>query len=229
MLLTLEQVTKTFTEPGGSGSLRVLDEISLTLEEGESLAITGPSGSGKSTFLNLIAALDQPDTGTILFRGQNPHQFDEAEAADYRNREIGMVFQQHHLLPQCTALENVLIPKLANGEATREDIEQARELLEAVGMTDRADHRPAELSGGQRQRVALARALVNRPALLLADEPTGSLDQTHAKALVQLLQELNLKTGCALIVVTHDTSIAAKMKRHYQLTNGKLVPHGRSA
>ena len=204
----------------------VLNDISLDLTRGESLAIVGPSGSGKSTLLQIIGTLDQPTSGSVSLNGQDLSVLDDQQLADVRNRQIGFVFQSHYLLPQCTVLENVLVPTLATDEASVRNgaSERAERLLKRVGLGERMSHRPGELSGGERQRVAVVRALINQPPLLLADEPTGSLDQTSARDLGQLLLELNREEGVSLIVVTHARELAQRMTRVLELKEGHLVP-----
>jgi lipoprotein-releasing system ATP-binding protein len=194
----------------------------LQLQPGGNLAIIGPSGSGKSTLLNIIGTLEQPSRGRVVLDGQDPAALDEPHLAAFRNRQIGFVFQDHHLLPQCSALENVLLPTVAAGPTRPESIDRARMLLERVGLSGRWEHRPAELSGGERQRVALARALVNRPTLLLADEPTGNLDHTSADAVAELLLELQQQEQMALVVVTHSLRLAQRMARQCTLDEGRL-------
>jgi ABC-type lipoprotein export system ATPase subunit len=205
----------------------VLDGIDLEIRAGESLAIVGPSGSGKSTLLNIIGALMPASSGQVLFDGSDLSRAGADELADLRNNEIGYVFQSHHLLPQCTALENVLIPTLAgrDKEKRRGKIDRARSLLSAVGLGDRASHRPAHLSGGECQRVAVVRALINEPRLLLADEPTGSLDARAADQLGELLCSLNERESVALVTVTHSERLAGLMQRVYELREGKLAPY----
>lgn len=205
--------------------LVVLQNVSLELAPGEALAIMGPSGSGKSTLLHLLGTLESPTAGTISIHGKNPFEFPEAELAVFRNREIGLVFQDHHLLPQCSALENVLIPTLGPGPRTKnaESPEaRAMSLLERVGLAKRRDYRPAELSGGERQRVALARSLVNRPRLILADEPTGNLDRVNAEAVADLLLELHQEEETILVVVTHSLSLANRFPRRAEMLDGSL-------
>ena len=202
----------------------VLDGIDLKIEVGESIAVVGPSGCGKSTLLNIIGALLPPSSGEVLFDGESLAGMTPDSLAGLRNREIGYVFQQHHLLPQCTALENVLIPTLVQGDRGQREKAQARarSLLETVGLADRVDHRPAHLSGGECQRVAVVRALINRPRLLLADEPTGSLDAAAADHLGELLCGLNSRESVALVTVTHSQQLAARMQRVYELASGEL-------
>jgi ABC-type lipoprotein export system ATPase subunit len=198
------------------------------VRSGDSLAIVGPSGSGKSTLLNIIGALDRPSSGKVLLDGKDITQLNDNQLAEIRNQEIGFIFQLHHLLPQCTTLENVLIPTIVNkNHSNKGEIEKyAKVLLERVGLAERISYRPGQLSGGERQRVAVVRALINRPKLLLADEPTGSLDHANSISLIQLLIDLNLSDGITLIVVTHSQEIASKMSRIYQLTDGKLIEKG---
>ena len=187
------------------------------------MAILGPSGSGKSTLLHILGTLDRPTSGRVLLDGTDTARLTEPELADFRNRKIGFVFQDHHLLPQCSVLENVLLPAIATGTAGPEAIARARMLIDRVGLTARSDHRPAELSGGERQRTALARALVNRPGLLLADEPTGNLDRSTARVIADLLVELERGEETMLVVVTHSLELAARFGRRLQLDAGRLV------
>jgi lipoprotein-releasing system ATP-binding protein len=220
----VENITKEY--PGRGRPLMVLGGCSLVLERGENLAIVGPSGSGKSTLLNIIGTLDRPTAGSVALDGRNPLALDDGELALFRNRQIGFVFQDHHLLPQCTVLENVLIPTLATGPAQADDIQRAHRLLERVGLADRLDHVPAELSGGERQRVALARALIRQPLLVLADEPTGNLDRSTAAAVAELLLELQRQEQTILIVVTHSDDLAGRLQRQVELDGGRLVERG---
>ena len=225
-LLKLTNVCKCFDSPEGAKPLTILEGISLEVRSGESLAIIGPSGSGKSTLLHIIGTLDRATSGNIVLANRDLNRLNELELADVRNRQIGFVFQFHYLLPQCTVLENVLIPTLAHPRAAQssESPEQrATRLLRRVGLVERLNHRPGQLSGGERQRVAVVRALINQPELLLADEPTGALDQTSAKHLAQLLIELNREEGVALIVVTHARDLAGRMGRVLELKSGHLV------
>lgn len=222
-MLELKQVKKTY--PTSAGPLEVLRGIDLRLEKGQSASIVGPSGCGKSTLLNLIGGLDKPDSGVILLEDRNLAELDEPALADVRNRRIGFVFQQHHLLPQCTVLENVLLPSLAGGRI-REDAfslrQRALHLLEQVGLADRANELPGRLSGGQRQRAAVARALLLRPVLVLADEPTGSLDEQTALSVMNLLEEVHRSHGVTMIVVTHSAVLASRMQRKFILSGGLL-------
>lgn len=223
MILQLEQVSKRYDGPDGGQSVSVLSETDLALQAGDSLAIVGPSGSGKSTLLNIIGTLDQPSAGRVVLDGQEVSRLGERELAQVRNQQIGFIFQLHHLLPQCTILENVLIPTLA-ARAADDAGERARRLLERVGLKDRAAHRPGQLSGGERQRAAVVRALINQPKLLLADEPTGSLDRASADNLAGLLVDLNREEGVTLIMVTHSQELAKRMGRVLELREGKLKP-----
>ncbi len=224
-LLKLIGVSKAYESLADGGSVDVLKGITLEIAAGESVAIVGPSGSGKSTFLNIIGTLDQPSAGSVLLEGEDLAGLDEERLAEIRNREIGWIFQSHHLLPQCTVIENVLVPTLAckDAELNKDAEARARRLLERVGLKDRVAHRPGQLSGGERQRVAVVRALINRPKLLLADEPTGALDRVSADNLGQLLVELNKEEGVTLIMVTHAPDLAARMGRSLELRDGNLV------
>jgi lipoprotein-releasing system ATP-binding protein len=226
LLLKLVDVTRNYEAPGSAGCLAVLRDVSLVVYRGESVAIIGPSGSGKSTLLQIIGTLDRPSSGEITFEGKELSRLDEAGLATVRNRQLGFVFQAHFLLPQCTVLENVLVPTLACGDSkSREGASpRAERLLRRVGLWERKGHRPGELSGGERQRVAVVRALINQPQLLLADEPTGSLDHGSAQQLGQLLLELNREEGITLIVVTHAQELAQLMGRRLELKDGRLVP-----
>jgi len=214
MLLELFHVAKNY------GTVKVLKEVNLQLAAGEPIAIIGPSGSGKSTLLNIMGALDVPTSGTISLDGRDLSRLTEKELAGIRNRQIGFIFQLHHLLPQCTVLENVLIPTLASPNTDRQ--ERAERLLDRVGLKHRLTHRPGQLSGGECQRVAVVRALINQPKLLLADEPTGSLDHAAATNLGQLLSELNKEEGVALVLVTHSLELARSLPRVLELRDGVL-------
>ena len=218
--LQVEHIAKQYltrTEP-----LVVLRDVSLVLEQGENVAIVGPSGSGKSTLLSILGTLEPPSSGRVLLDGQDPAVLTEPALAEFRRRQIGFVFQDHHLLPQCSVLENVLTPMVAAGPIRSESIDRARMLLDRVGLGERLDHRPAELSGGERQRAALARALIHSPRLVLADEPTGNLDRTNADRIGHLLLELQQQEQTMLIVVTHSQRLAATMSRQFELDDGLL-------
>ena len=219
MSLTLQKLCKTY--PTRGGELSVLRDVNLALGAGEALAIIGPSGSGKSTLLYLLGTLERATSGTYKLGDQEPFRLSDAALARFRNRSIGFVFQDHHLLPQCSVLENVLIPTLAGASENLEG--RARQLLERVGLTDRLDHRPAELSGGERQRVAVARALIHKPLLLLADEPTGNLDRKTAQTVGQLLIEMHQQEKTTLIVVTHSPELAKMLPKQMEMLDGALV------
>ena len=225
ILLRLSNVTQRYDSGASSGPVNVLKGVSLEVMRGESLAIIGPSGSGKSTLLNIIGTLDRSSTGEVMLAGQDLSKLNDAQLATVRNHQIGFVFQAHYLLPQCTVLENVLVPTLADTDGIlREGApDRAERLLKRVGLGERMGHRPGQLSGGERQRVAVVRALINQPQLLLADEPTGALDRASAEQLAQLLLELNREEGVTLIVVTHALDLAHKMGRVMELKDGILI------
>ncbi len=208
--------------PTPEGELTVLAGVDLELRASESVAITGPSGSGKSTFLNILGTLERPSAGSVRIGGDDPFALGAAELAAFRGRRVGMIFQEHHLLPQLTALENVLLPTLA-GSPPPGSGERATALLERVGLARRASHRPSELSGGERQRVAIARAMLHRPALVLADEPTGNLDRATAGVVAELLLALQREEGAALVVVTHSPELAARFQRRCEMEGGALI------
>jgi ABC-type lipoprotein export system ATPase subunit len=224
MLLELRNVTKTYRAPDGGDSVDVLRGVDLQIAAGETVAIVGPSGSGKSTVLNIVGALDRADAGEVIVDGRDVEKLGDEELAGYRSATVGFIFQLHHLLPQCTILENVLVPTLASPKRDAAALRQrAESLLESVGLKHRLHHRPGELSGGERQRVAVARALINQPKLLLADEPTGALDRTNAARLADVLVDLNKAQGVTLIMVTHALDLAQRMGRSFELLDGKLV------
>lgn len=218
--LSVRNLSKSF--PSASGTVEVLRNISLELEKGQSLAITGPSGSGKSTLLHCIGTLTPPSNGSITLEGVNPFRLSEPELARFRNRVVGFVFQDHHLLPQYSVLENVLMPALAFPGQDRDKEGRARRLVEKVGLGHRVDHRPDALSGGERQRVAVARGLMNQPSLLLCDEPTGNLDRTTANGIAELLFELHRDEGNILVVVTHSEELADRFQKRSVLREGRL-------
>ena len=224
-LLRLEHVTKSFVAAEGATPVAVLRDLNFEIAAGESIAITGPSGSGKSTLLNIIGTLDQPTSGSVRLDGKDLSRLGEQELAAIRNRQIGFIFQSHHLLPQCSVLENVLVPTIADKRSPTAGgaAERAEKLLKRVGLDGRLHHRPGQLSGGERQRVAVVRALINQPRLLLADEPTGALDRNSAQALAQLLVELNREEKVTLIVVTHAPDLARQMGRTVELCDGQIV------
>jgi len=243
-LLELKEVTKRYAASGDIPGVNVLAGISLTVTAGETLAIVGPSGSGKSTLLQIIGTLDHATSGEVLLNGKNLATLDEKRLAEVRNQQLGFVFQAHYLLPQCTVIENVLVPTLAEPGRARHSVRaasqhtadgahgvtrptespavRAERLLKRAGLGERLNHRPGQLSGGERQRVAVVRSLINQPQLLLADEPTGALDHASATALGQLLVELNKEEGVTLILVTHAMDLARRMGRVLELQDGKL-------
>jgi lipoprotein-releasing system ATP-binding protein len=222
VLLEVIDVYKGFTK--GNTWLDVLKGVTLEISGGEMLAIVGPSGSGKSTLLHLIGALERPDRGMIRFHGRDVFRFSEQEQAGFRNRHVGFVFQFHRLLPELTALENVMLPGLMARRLRREVLGEATALLTTMGLAERMEHRPGELSGGEQQRVAIARALVNHPDLVLADEPTGNLDRQSGEAIQGLLRSLNQERQQTFIVVTHNEGFAKALDRTVRLIDGELVP-----
>ena len=217
----VENLRKEYQTPGEP--LVVLDGVDLELQRSHSLAVMGPSGSGKSTLLHIIGTLDTPTSGKVALENQDPFAMSEPELARFRNRKIGFVFQDHQLLPQCTALENILIPALAEGRPGPETVERAEGLLDRMGLAQRAGHRPSDLSGGERQRVAIARALLNAPSILLCDEPTGNLDEATGAAIGDCFQELLERESVALVVVTHNPAFAKRFDRTLRLHKGKLA------
>jgi lipoprotein-releasing system ATP-binding protein len=221
-MLEVDRISKSFPVP--AGELRVLDEVSFRLAPGGRMAIMGPSGSGKSTLLSILGALETPTDGAVRLDGVDPAGLTADGRAAFRNRRIGFVFQDHHLLSGCTAIDNVVLPALASGGVGRDIEVRARRLLERVGLGDRQGSLPAQLSGGERQRVAVARALVLSPRLILADEPTGQLDAAAAAAVTELLVELAAEAGGMLVVVTHAEAVAARIGGIHQLVAGRLVP-----
>jgi lipoprotein-releasing system ATP-binding protein len=220
-LIETQKLTKSFVN--GEKHVDVLREIDLTFRQGETVAIVGASGAGKTTLLHLLGTLDRPTSGKVLFDGQDVFTLKEKELALFRNRRIGFVFQAHHLLPEFTALENVMIPCLIQGMTRKEALARAEAILDHVDLKPRVLHKPGELSGGEQQRVALARALVMEPQILLADEPTGNLDTRTGEAVFALLMELNREKGIALVVVTHNLSLAGRMPRQIRMVDGKAV------
>lgn len=215
-------ITKEYPTP--TQPLKILSGVNVQLDRGESMAVVGPSGSGKSTFLQIAGTLDQPSSGKLSLLGQDLVGMGEKQLAQFRNENLGFIFQDHHLLPQLTALENVLVPVVARGAAGSPAVDRATSLLEKVGLGDRAGHRPAQLSGGERQRVAVARALINEPAMVLADEPTGSLDPTTAKQIGDLLLNLQAEQNTILIAVTHSQELASTFQKQVRLVDGQFVP-----
>jgi lipoprotein-releasing system ATP-binding protein len=226
MSLLVDNLCKDY--PTRGEPLSVLRGVNLQLQRGDALAVMGPSGSGKSTLLHILGTLDYPTHGRVTLDGVDPFTLSEPRLADFRNQRIGFVFQDHHLLPQCTVLENVLIPTLV-GHDDREAVRKyARELLQRVGLAERLEHRPAELSGGERQRVAIARALIHKPILLLADEPTGNLDRRTARTVGQMLLDLHRETNTIYVVVTHSQELADTLPRVMAMEDGTLHPASHS-
>ncbi|MBL6830195.1 MAG: ABC transporter ATP-binding protein [Pirellulales bacterium] len=220
-MLDVSHLSKRYPAPGGD--LHVVQDVSFQMTPGETLAIMGPSGSGKSTLLAMLGGLEIPSEGTVRLDGIDPYAGGSAERAAYRNREVGFVFQEHQLLPGCTALDNVVLPALATGRVTAAQEQRGRDLLGRVGLAERAGHLPGELSGGERQRVAVARAMLLEPRLLLADEPTGQLDSQTADGVTDLLVEMAREAGGMLVVVTHADSIAARIGPVRRLVDGMLA------
>lgn len=220
-LLECINLSKTYHE--GKLVTNVLHNVSFSMAEGELLAIVGSSGSGKSTLLHLLGGLDQPTMGKVLFQKKDLTEMSANKKAELRNKSLGFIYQFHHLLPDFSALENTAMPLLISGISARQAQEHAKDMLNAVGLSHRISHRPSELSGGERQRVAIARALVNKPALVMADEPTGNLDQRNAESIFELLQELNRQYGTAFLVVTHDLKLAQRMDRKLEMRDGQLT------
>lgn len=218
--LVVSALTKTYLS--GDGEVSVLRGVELEASPGDAVAITGPSGTGKSTLLYIIGLLDTPTSGQVQIGGKTPHTLPVEEQARFRNTTFGFVFQDHFLLPQCTVLENVLIPTLANTGAGPPEMDRAKNLLERVGLSHRITHLPSQLSGGERQRVAVCRALINQPRVLLADEPTGNLDRRTAETIGELLLGLARENSTILLCVTHSSELAAKFGRRYELVDGRL-------
>ncbi|QDT37443.1 ABC transporter ATP-binding protein [Stratiformator vulcanicus] len=221
MSISVRNLNKTFES--AAGPLEILSGVDFELADGEAAVITGPSGSGKSTFLYVLGLLEQPTSGEVNLFGETPYAWSESRQAKFRNERIGFVFQDHHLLPQCTVIENVLLPVLAFGKAGKSDQDRATELIDRVGLSHRIDHRPAKLSGGERQRVALCRSLINEPDLLLADEPTGNLDTATADNVGDLLLALGKERGTTLVCVTHSLQLAERFPLRFSLKDKKLV------
>ena len=221
-LIQLTNVSKSYIDPGSGARVPVLQGLSLSIEAGESVAIVGPSGCGKSTLLNILGTLDTPDKGEIVFDGESLAQSTAKQLAAVRSQKIGFIFQLHHLMPQCSVLENVLLPTLALKSPPGDALQRAESLLEQVGLKERMNWKPAQLSGGERQRVAFVRALINQPRLILADEPTGALDETNAAALTDLLLQLQKSSAVTLIMVTHHRAQADRMGRVLTIHEGAL-------
>ena len=219
-MLNVANVSKSYATP--RGELRILDGVSLTLNRGQAAAIMGPSGSGKSTLLYILGALDPPSSGTVILDGTDPYSLNERDQAAFRNERIGFVFQDHSLLPQCSVLENVLVPTLVARSGNGSAEQHARDILAQVGLADRLDHRPGELSGGEKQRAAIARALIRNPLLLLCDEPTGNLDASIADSVADLLLDLHRTHNTILVVVTHSVSLADRFPARYRMAGHRL-------
>lgn len=221
-ILQGQHLTKSFASKTGGERLIVLDDVSLDIPRGAVVCVVGASGSGKSTLLHILGGLDRPDSGTISWNGRQMYQMNNEQLADFRNRKLGFVFQFHHLLPEFTALENVMMPALISGNRKEQAEERARALLDRFGIAGRANHRPTELSGGEQQRVAMGRALINQPDLILADEPTGNLDERNTEILLDMLFELRETDGVSILLITHEKDIAQRTDKTYELTKGKL-------
>ena len=225
-LLTCTGISKTYQD--GDNQVNVLSSLDLTLNSHELLAITGRSGSGKSTLLHLLGTLDEPSSGEVLFNGHDIHRLNKNKQAAFRNKSLGFIYQFHHLLAEFSALENVMMPLLIAGESQQQAKLRALEMIQSVGLSERGHHKPSQLSGGERQRIAIARALVNRPALVLADEPTGNLDSENALAIFELLKSLRDQQGTSFVVVTHDNELANRLDRVVNLSSGSLASLGNS-
>jgi ABC-type lipoprotein export system ATPase subunit len=222
MLLKLQNISKSYGNPTDSTHQSVLKNLSLDVEQGETLAILGPSGAGKSTLLNIIGTLDYPDSGSIVFKDRSITELSGKELDHFRNREIGFVFQFHHLLPQCNVLENVLIPTLVDKSDSKQKNKQAEAMLNRLGLWEHRHKKPGQLSGGECQRVAVVRSMINNPSILLADEPTGALDSKNVDAISELLLKLNKEENVTLILITHSMSLASEMGAIYELKEGQL-------
>lgn len=220
-VIDCRQVTRTYNE--GLGKLTIFSDISLEVAQGETVAIVGSSGAGKTTLLNLLGGLDKPSSGQIAICGEDIHRLSEARRARFRNAHLGFVYQFHHLLPEFTALENVMMPCALGGMAVLKSRDKASSLLERVGLAERLDHKPGELSGGERQRVAIARALVNEPDCVLMDEPTGNLDEHTGEGVQALIESLRDQLGIAFVMVTHDMKMARSLGRVMRLEQGRLI------
>ena len=223
MIIQLKNVTKSYTNSLGQINRQVLNDLNMQVGKGERIAIMGPSGSGKTSLLNLIASFDKPDSGQVIVKDQELYEMAQNDILKYRNRSLGFVFQFHHLLPQCSLFENVLIPTLTDKKNRQTYNENAENILKFMGVWEQRHNKPAELSGGECQRAAVARALINNPEILLADEPTGSLDEKNANLLIELLVDISKTKSITLIIATHSIEIASKMERIYQIFDGKLA------
>ena len=221
-MLSVRSVNKQYETP--RGALSVLTDITFSLSRGDAVSVMGPSGSGKSTLLYILGALEPPTTGSVSLDGRDPFSLNDRALAMFRNRQVGFVFQDHCLLPQCSVLENVLLPTLVKGsdDSGDSDLERARQLIDQVGLAERIDHLPSELSGGEKQRVAVARALIRKPVLLLCDEPTGNLDGSTSEAVGSLLLDLHRRLETILVVVTHSTELGERFQSRFEMDNGRL-------
>lgn len=221
-ILSGKEIVKTYPAKTGNGALTVLDGCTIEIEQGSIVSVVGPSGSGKSTLLHILGGLDRPDSGEVIWKSKPIYSFKNEELADFRNRQLGFVFQFHHLLPEFTALENVIMPALIAGKELEDSEGRGMDLLTRFGIPGRAEHRPTELSGGEQQRVAMARALMNNPSLILADEPTGNLDDANTEMVLDYLFELREKDKVSILLITHERDIAGRSDTIYQLNRGKL-------
>lgn len=224
MLIRAIKVTKSYRNEIGNVNREVLGQLSMEINKGKKVAVMGPSGSGKTTLLNLIGTLDKPDSGDIFLDSYNLSEMNRRELLEFRNKKVGFVFQFHHLLPQCTLLENVMLPALVTKFDKTEVTRRAGELLQLLGIWEQRFNKPGELSGGECQRAAVARALINKPSILLADEPTGSLDARNAEGLMELLVKINREMGVTMVIATHSNDIAMQMDEVYKIVNGKVEP-----
>lgn len=222
IILDGQNITKTYKTESGDGTLTVLDDTSISIEEGSVSTVVGVSGSGKSTLLHILGGLDKPNSGTVLWKNSSIYDMDRQSLAHFRNTNLGFVFQFHHLLPEFTALENIMMPALINGKSPNKAGERAKYLLDEFGIPDRAEHRPTQLSGGEQQRVAMARALMNSPDLILADEPTGNLDEDNTDVILDYLFNLRDIEKVSILLITHEKGIAQRSDNIYQLSKGKL-------
>jgi lipoprotein-releasing system ATP-binding protein len=224
IILEGKNITKSYEKESGEGALTVLEGTSISIEKGSVVTVVGASGCGKSTLLHILGGLDKPDSGTVLWENKPIYEMDQEELAEFRNRKMGFVFQFHHLLPEFTAIENIMMPALIRGTPVGKAQKRAAKLLEEFGIPDRAEHRPTQLSGGEQQRVAVARALMNNPDLILADEPTGNLDEKNTEILLKLLFDLREKKDVSMLLITHEMDIAQRSDIIYELSKGVLHP-----
>ncbi|NGP76601.1 ABC transporter ATP-binding protein [Balneolaceae bacterium YR4-1] len=223
-ILTGSNIVKTYPQKDGEGALTVLDDVSLSIARGSIVSVIGASGSGKSTLLHVLGGLDKPDSGTVSWNDHNIYTMDDESLAEFRNTQLGFVFQFHHLLPEFTAIENIMMPALISGTDFSKAKTRASELMEQFGIPARAEHRPTQLSGGEQQRVAMARALMNNPKLILADEPTGNLDEENTDILLDMLFKLRELENVSILLITHEKDIAKRSDVIYQLSKGNLHP-----